>query len=125
MAISPAPVPSPKASPPSNAVLRATSAGSTPPASPPLVTRESRTMTAAHAFATATDVELLDAARAGQASAWAVLVRRYSPKMYAVARSFALDQRTSEDLVQTAWLRLLERTDQLREATSLGPWLAM
>jgi RNA polymerase sigma factor (sigma-70 family) len=45
--------------------------------------------------------------------------------MYAVARSFALDQRTSEDLVQTAWLRLLERTDQLREATSLGPWLAM
>jgi RNA polymerase sigma factor (sigma-70 family) len=27
--------------------------------------------------------------------------------------------------VQTAWLRLLERTDQLREAASLGPWLAM
>ncbi len=27
--------------------------------------------------------------------------------------------------MQTAWLRLLERNDQLRDAASLGPWLAM
>jgi RNA polymerase sigma factor (sigma-70 family) len=82
-------------------------------------------VTAGDAFTAATDVELLDAARAGQADAWAVLVRRYSPKMYAVARSFGLDPRTAEDLMQTAWLRLLERTDQLRDAASVGPWLAM
>ena len=82
-------------------------------------------MSAADAFATATDAELLDAARTGKADAWGALVRRYSPKMYAVARSFGLDARTAEDLVQTAWLRLLERNDQAREVASLGPWLAM
>lgn len=53
-----------------------------------------------------------------------MLVDRYSPKLYAVARSFALDPRTAEDLVQTAWLRLLERGDQLRESSSVGAWLA-
>jgi RNA polymerase sigma factor (sigma-70 family) len=82
-------------------------------------------VTAPDAFATATDVELLGAARAGTADSWGALVRRYSPKMYAVARSFGLDSRTAEDLVQTAWLRLLERHDQAREVASLGPWLAM
>jgi len=43
--------------------------------------------------------------------------------MYAVARSFAIDPKTGEDLVQTAWLRLLERIDQPREGASIGPWL--
>jgi RNA polymerase sigma factor (sigma-70 family) len=43
--------------------------------------------------------------------------------MYAVARSFNLDVATAEDLVQTAWLRLLERTAQLRDHDALGPWL--
>ena len=42
-----------------------------------------------------------------------------------MARSFQIDARTAEDLVQTAWLRLLERRDQLRDAGSVGPWLCM
>jgi RNA polymerase sigma factor (sigma-70 family) len=56
-------------------------------------------------------------------NAWRTLVERHSGRMYAVARSFALDAATAEDLVQTAWLRLLERTDQLRDNASVGPWL--
>lgn len=55
--------------------------------------------------------------------AWAELVRRHSRTMYAVARSFHLDPATSEDLVQTAWLRLLERVDQLRDHEAVGAWL--
>jgi RNA polymerase sigma factor (sigma-70 family) len=55
--------------------------------------------------------------------AWRALVRRHSPRLYAVARSFSLDAATSEDLVQTAWLRLLERGDQIRDASALSPWL--
>jgi RNA polymerase sigma factor (sigma-70 family) len=62
-----------------------------------------------------------DAAR----HAWSVLVPRHSPKMYAVARSFAIDAQTAEDLVQTAWLRLLSRADQLRDPQAVGPWLCM
>jgi RNA polymerase sigma factor (sigma-70 family) len=45
--------------------------------------------------------------------------------MYAVARSFDIDLATAEDLVQTAWLRFLERSDQLRDTSSVGPWLCM
>lgn len=55
--------------------------------------------------------------------AWTALVARYSRKMYAVARSFNVDERTAEDLVQTAWLRLLERRDQLRDPEAVGAWL--
>ena len=73
------------------------------------------------------DRELVDRVRADneRAAAWAELVRRHTPKMYAVARSFAIDGSTAEDLVQTAWLRFLERSDQLRDSNSVGPWLCM
>jgi RNA polymerase sigma factor (sigma-70 family) len=75
-----------------------------------------------------TDDELVGMIRAGgaaRAGAWTDLLRRHSPKMYAVARSFDIDQATGEDLVQTAWLRFLERHHQLRDASSVGPWLCM
>lgn len=74
------------------------------------------------------DAELIGAVRAGGAegqTAWAELLRRHTPKMSAVARSFDIDRATADDLVQTAWLRFLERSDQLREPGSVGPWLCM
>jgi len=75
-----------------------------------------------------TDQELVGIIRAGGAtreSAWSDMLRRHTPKMYAVARSFDIDAATAEDLVQTAWLRFLERSDQLRDTSSVGPWLCM
>lgn len=82
-------------------------------------------MTASGRLDTATDAELLALLRGPEQSpAWSVLVARHSPRLYSVARSFAIDAATAEDLVQTAWLRLLERADQLRDASSLGPWLS-
>ncbi len=73
------------------------------------------------------DAELV-AALAGQGDiarqAWAQLVARHSGRLYAVARSFSFDQATAEDVVQTAWLRLLERADQLRDPNAVGVWLA-
>lgn len=74
------------------------------------------------------DEQLLQLAAAGgpqRAGAWSALVQRLTPRMYAVARSFRLDQGTADDLVQTAWLRLIERADQLREPGSVRPWLCM
>jgi RNA polymerase sigma factor (sigma-70 family) len=70
-------------------------------------------------------VELIRAGGAGREAAWSDMLRRHTPKMHGVARSFELDRATSEDLVQTAWLRFLERSDQLRDASSVGPWLCM
>ena len=75
-----------------------------------------------------TDSELIGFIRAGGKSreaAWTDMLRRYTPKMYAVARSFDIDQQTAEDLVQTAWLRFLERSHQLRDESSIGSWLCM
>jgi RNA polymerase sigma factor (sigma-70 family) len=76
----------------------------------------------------ALDSELVATLARGDCSAreaWSVLVARHSPRMYAVARSFALDSQTAEDLVQTAWLRLLDRADQLRDPAAVGAWLCM
>jgi RNA polymerase sigma factor (sigma-70 family) len=73
-----------------------------------------------------TDTELIAALRSGgpdRAGAWTELLRRHTPKMSAVARSFDVDRATADDLVQTAGLRFLERSDQLREPGSVGPWL--
>lgn len=72
------------------------------------------------------DAELVQALMAGgepARRAWSDLVERHSARLYAVARSFGLARETAEDLVQTAWLRLLERADQIRDPGSVGPWL--
>src|SRR5688500_14529405 len=68
-------------------------------------------------------VGMLADAGAARQTAWAALVKRHSGKMYAVARSFSIDESTAEDLVQTAWLRLVERAAQLRDPEAVGPWL--
>jgi RNA polymerase sigma factor (sigma-70 family) len=73
-----------------------------------------------------TDAELLTVLRTGgcdRRRAWSLLVARHSRQMYAVARSFSVDAGTAEDLVQTAWLRLVERVEQLRDPAALGAWL--
>ncbi len=82
----------------------------------------------AGSLSSCTDDELVTMIRAGGATreaAWSDMLRRYTPKMYGVACSFDIDQATAEDLVQTAWLRFLERSDQLRDTSSVGPWLCM
>lgn len=74
-----------------------------------------------------TDADLLAALSAGGETArlaWSVLVNRYSHRLYAIARSFSVGEATAEDLVQTAWLRLLERSDQVRDPAAVGAWLA-
>lgn len=83
-------------------------------------------MTSADGDLEVTSGQLVGALRLGgqeRQRAWEELVRRHSRTMYAVARSFHLDAATSEDLVQTAWLRLLERVDQLRDHDAVGAWL--
>ncbi len=74
------------------------------------------------------DEQLLAVVAAGgadRAPAWRELVTRQTPRMYAVARSFRLDPATADDLVQTAWLRLIERAGDLRQPGSVRPWLCM
>lgn len=67
---------------------------------------------------------LLAAAAAGDRSAWDALVERFSGMMWGIARSYRLSESDAGDMVQFAWLRLLENLDRVREPERLAGWLA-
>jgi RNA polymerase sigma factor (sigma-70 family) len=68
--------------------------------------------------------ELVSRVRGGDQSAWAALTERYTNLLWSVARGLGLNRPDAADVVQTTWLRLVERLDTLREPDRLGSWLA-
>jgi RNA polymerase sigma factor (sigma-70 family) len=68
--------------------------------------------------------ELVRAAAAGDASAWNGLVDRFGRLVWAVTRSFGLNEADGADVSQTAWLRLVENLDRLTDPDRVGAWLA-
>jgi RNA polymerase sigma factor (sigma-70 family) len=66
---------------------------------------------------------LLQAAREGQQEAVGQLVTELSPLMWQVARAAGLSLGDAEDVLQTAWLRLLDHLDDIRAAGALTAWL--
>lgn len=67
---------------------------------------------------------LLQAAAAGDRSAWDALVDRYHRLVWSVVRGFRLDEAAAADVTQTVWLRLVEHCDRIREPEKLPGWLA-
>ncbi|MFI5908269.1 RNA polymerase sigma factor [Dactylosporangium sp. NPDC051541] len=72
----------------------------------------------------ADDATLVKLLRDGDAEAWDVLTHRYSGRLWAIARALRLNEPDAADVVQTAWLRLLEHVQRLREPEHVGSWLA-
>ncbi|MDQ1626795.1 MAG: hypothetical protein QOI54_539 [Actinomycetota bacterium] len=71
------------------------------------------------------DVALLvKRAAAGDQGAWDVLVDRYTNLLWSVARGYRLERSDAADVVQVAWLRLVEHLPSLREPERVGSWLA-
>jgi RNA polymerase sigma factor (sigma-70 family) len=68
--------------------------------------------------------ELVVRARDGDGDAWARLVERHSALLWSIARSHGLNDADAGDVVQTTWLRLVERIDALRDPAATGCWLA-
>jgi RNA polymerase sigma factor (sigma-70 family) len=68
-------------------------------------------------------VELLQAARAGDARAWERLHERLDPLVRGIARSFRLSPSDVDDVAQTTWLRLLSHVDRVREPAAVAGWL--
>lgn len=64
------------------------------------------------------------AAAAGDAGAWSDLVARFNGLVWSVARGHGLSTADAGDVVQTTWLRLVERLDTIREPERVGAWLA-
>jgi RNA polymerase sigma factor (sigma-70 family) len=68
-------------------------------------------------------VAVLADARNGRSAALGRLVAEYTPVLWNVARQQGLDRTTSEDVVQTAWLRLLRDPQSIRTPQALLAWL--
>lgn len=68
--------------------------------------------------------ELLSRVIAGDERAWKELVDRFAGLVWSVARSYRLSSASTDDVVQTVWLRLAEHCGRIREPDRLASWLA-
>lgn len=68
--------------------------------------------------------DLVRAAAGGDAGAWQALVDRFGGLVWSVARANGLDRVDAADVVQTAWLRLVDNLHHLREPDRVAGWLA-
>jgi RNA polymerase sigma factor (sigma-70 family) len=66
---------------------------------------------------------LVQRSASGDEAAWNVLVRRYSPLVMAVTRSYRLTPEDAQDVSQTVWLRLVEQLANLRKPEALPGWI--
>jgi RNA polymerase sigma-70 factor, ECF subfamily len=70
------------------------------------------------------DADLLERLRAGDEAAFGALVARYGPLMLRIARSHVASQAVAEDVVQEAWLGVLQGLDRFEGRSSLKTWIA-
>jgi RNA polymerase sigma factor (sigma-70 family) len=68
--------------------------------------------------------DLVAAVRAGDETAWVALTQRFTGLLWSVARGMNMSTEDAADAVQTTWLRLVERLDDIREPERVGGWLA-
>jgi RNA polymerase sigma-70 factor (ECF subfamily) len=66
--------------------------------------------------------ELLDRLRAGDAAAFAAVVDAWSPVMLSVARRYVHDRHAAEDVVQEAWLGVINGIGRFEGRSSVRSW---
>jgi len=69
------------------------------------------------------DRELVDALRAGDERAFAMLVERHGPTMLRVAMLYVRNRAVAEEVVQDAWLGALAGIERFEGRSSLKTWL--
>lgn len=69
------------------------------------------------------DGDLLRRAGRGEEPACRELLRRHGPRLFSVVEATHRDPSLAEDVVQEAFLRAIERADQLRDEARMFPWL--
>jgi RNA polymerase sigma-70 factor (ECF subfamily) len=71
----------------------------------------------------AEETELLARLRAGDERAFETLVERHYPTMLAVARHYVSSRAVAEEVVQEAWLGVLQGLDRFEGRSSLRTWI--
>jgi len=69
------------------------------------------------------EADLLERLRARDEHAFAELVRAWSPSMLRVARMYVATQAVAEEVVQEAWLGVLQGIDRFEGRSSLKTWV--
>lgn len=69
------------------------------------------------------DAALVARCRQGDATAWAVLVKRYQRLVYAVVMRAGHDEHTAADVFQTVFSRLLQHLPRLAQPERLQAWI--
>lgn len=72
----------------------------------------------------ASDAELVEGARRGDAQAWRAIIRRHTPALYRVAARMLGAGAEAEDACQEAFMNAYRGFAGYDEARALGPWLA-
>ena len=80
-------------------------------------------MTEPTAAASAADLALVEALRAGDETAFMMLVERYQPSMLRIARMYVSSRAVAEEVVQEAWLGVLNGLDGFEGRSSLRTWI--
>jgi RNA polymerase sigma factor (sigma-70 family) len=70
------------------------------------------------------DEALILACRAGEATAWEMLVDRFEPLVYSIARRAGLDHEQSVDVFQRVFASLIEHLGQIEQPALIRAWLA-
>jgi RNA polymerase sigma-70 factor (ECF subfamily) len=73
--------------------------------------------------ATAGDLRLVDGLRAGDEAAFVELVRRYGPSMLRVAQLYVRSRAVAEEVVQEAWVGVLNGISRFEGRSSLRTWI--
>jgi RNA polymerase sigma factor (sigma-70 family) len=68
--------------------------------------------------------DLLRRVVAGEDRAWDELVDQFAGLVWSVARAYRLSSASTDDVVQTVWLRLAEHCGRIRQPERLAAWLA-
>jgi RNA polymerase sigma-70 factor (ECF subfamily) len=74
-------------------------------------------------LATTDEAELLTRLRAGDEQAFERLVARHYGTMLAVARTYVKDRAVAEEVVQEAWLGVIQGLDRFEGRSSLKTWI--
>lgn len=68
--------------------------------------------------------ELVNAAAAGDESAWNRLVEEFGGMIWAIARAHRLGDANAADVSQATWVALVQNVRKLNDPTRVGAWLA-
>ena len=70
------------------------------------------------------DLALVAALRAGDETAFMMLVERYQPAMLRIARMYVSTRAVAEEVVQDAWVGVLRGLERFEGRSSLRTWIS-